>query len=75
MCLSRCSNCGKPKGKKRNYVGSAYPIGHPNGAVLCGTEGCNFPGIIWLTETEFSKYQRGERIFELPTHTVKVRVI
>ncbi len=76
MAISRCHNCWKsPKGVKKEYVATVHPVGYPDTAVICGTKGCQCSGLVWLTSNEFSDYKRGNRIFDVDTQTVKVRVI
>ena len=77
MAISRCQNCGRPtSGVKQEYVASVYPIGYPDTAVICGAgKGCHYPGLVWLTTREYSQYQQGVRIFELPTNAIRVRVV
>jgi len=76
MAMSRCQNCGKStKNVKEVYKASVYPIGYPDTAVICGKEGCQFPGLVWLTAKDLSDYEKGKRIFKVHTNTVKVKVI
>jgi hypothetical protein len=77
MALCRCHQCGKPDPfEKRKFVASVHPIGYPDTAAICGTEGCNIPGMIWLTELEFKDYQqKGTRIFTVPTVGCKLKAI
>ncbi len=75
MALVRCEKCGKPEGRTRKYIRSVKPYGYPNTAAICGTVGCNNPGLVWLEAYEWKKYQAGERIFSLPTHGVKIKTM
>lgn len=77
MAISRCHNCGKPtKNVKKKYVAFVYPIGFPDIAAICGKKnGCCCPGLIWLTQQEYSQYQKGNRIFDFATSTTKVKVV
>ncbi|PYP86667.1 MAG: hypothetical protein DMG65_18435 [Candidatus Angelobacter sp. Gp1-AA117] len=64
-----------PIGHKNTYSTRPHiPIGWPNSAVICGRESCRKPGLIWLTLEEEYAYDNGERIFELPTRSIKVLV-
>ena len=56
--------CGQPKGRKGNsHVSKAkLPFG-PNSGVVCGTEGCVRPGLVWLKLEEDKSYAKGERVF------------
>ncbi len=73
MALVRCENCGNPRGRTRTYVRYVLPLGHPNSGLVCGTEDCQRPGFIWLESDEARAYERGERIFRLPTNVAKVQ--
>lgn len=67
MALARCEKCGCPDGRKGNvYIRPARPpVGHPRSGVICGSTGCNEPGLVWLLDRERALYQTGIRIFEL----------
>ena len=74
MALARCAKCGRPEGITHSYTNSHRPISYPNSGVVCGTKGCRNPAYLWLIEAEEKRYAAGERVFELPTNAVKVRV-
>jgi hypothetical protein len=78
MALVRCEKCGKPTGGNvgpQGYSDQAYiPAGHPSRGIVCGKPHCENDGLIWLRADEVQAYQRGQRIFELPTRAAKVRV-
>jgi hypothetical protein len=75
MALVRCKEkCGKPVGRGRNYIRYVTPIGYPDTAAMCGIEGCNNPGLVWLDESEDRAYRSGERIFKPHSHAVRIRV-
>jgi hypothetical protein len=74
MALARCRTCGKPAGRKQDYVAAAVPFGYLNTAAVCGSAGCEEPALIWLTGAEKAAFESGVRIFGLATHTMKVRV-
>ena len=77
MAIARCTECGKPTHnvKPPGYSENPYlPMGHPNSGVICGRPGCENHAMIWLKLDEEEQYQRGQRIFEIHTHTVKVKV-
>ena len=77
MAILRCDNCGKPtKNVQKQYVAFVYPIGFPDTAAICGSgKGCSSPGLVWLTKQDYSLYQNGNRIFDLATRTMRVKVI
>lgn len=76
MALVRCVEThGRPTGRKHNYVMSVKPVGYPETAAICGREGCEYPGLVWLTETERAAYRKGHRIFSVPTAAVKIKVL
>jgi hypothetical protein len=73
MALVRCEKCGKPEGRKgREYTMSVRPLGYPHSAAVCGSTGCTGAGLIWLEESERDAYQKGQRVFALPTHASKI---
>lgn len=47
------------------YRTSRSPVGYPRSGVICGSTGCNEPGLVWLLDREQALYQTGTRIFEL----------
>jgi hypothetical protein len=67
MALARCEKCGRPSGRMGNvYTGPArLPVGHPLSGVICGTTGCDEPGLVWLLDREQAQYKTGTRIFGL----------
>ncbi len=74
MALVRCKKCGKPKGRTRKYIRNVEPVGFPNTSSICGRKDCSNPGLVWLEAFEWRKYQEdNERIFEIPSRTVKIR--
>lgn len=74
MALVRCKQCGAPRGRTRSYTISVEPVGYPDTAVVCGASGCERPGLVWLEQQERMAYNRGQRVFELPTAATKVKV-
>jgi hypothetical protein len=74
MALARCSGCGRPKCRTKDYVRAVEPVGYPDTAIICGSSGCEQAAVIWLDRVEQSAYKSGERVFQFPTHAVKVRV-
>jgi hypothetical protein len=74
MAIVRCE-IHKPRGRTRNYVSKVKPVGYPDTAMVCGSITCNAPGLVWLEEEESSAYDRGQRIFQSFTATMKMRVI
>jgi len=73
MAIVRCST-HPPIGRTRSYVASVEPIGYPDTAMVCGSKPCCEPGLAWLEEDERAAYDRGERIFQAFTATMKIRV-
>lgn len=74
MALARCTKCGMPKGKTREYVQMVEPIGYPETALICGISKCTNPAMVCLEDDEWKEYQKGERIFKPPTASSKFRV-
>jgi hypothetical protein len=78
MAIARCVMHGKPKGAGVKAPGYGqqpfHPISHPQSGVVCGRQGCETPGLIWLKLPEEKLYQQGQRVFRIHTHTAKVRV-
>ena len=71
MALCRCKD--HPP-KTNRYIKSVEPIGYPDTAAICGNIKCQNPGLIWLDSQETEEYNNGERIFDLNTRTVKIKV-
>lgn len=68
MAIARCDKCGRPKGKSGNVYSetSYHPTNHPHSGVVCGTEGCDGPAMIWLLKPEEEdQYRNGGRVFEI----------
>lgn len=82
MALCRCKELhGSPKGRNgKEYVLAVEPIGYPATSSICGINAttkrarCENRGLIWLTKTEKTRYDKGERIFEFANNTTKVKV-
>jgi hypothetical protein len=75
MALVRCDKHGNPKGKsKNNYVIGVEAVGHPETAAICGRDGCENPGLVWLNEQEHKDYKVGQRVFGFNTNVFKVKV-
>lgn len=73
MALVRCKHHNKPEGRKYTYVQSVEPVGWPDTAAICGLSGCGEPGLIWLSEEETKKYEKGQRVFGFNNASMKVR--
>ncbi len=73
MALVRCEKHGKPKGRTLTYVRSVKPLGWPDTAAICGRRGCEYPGLIWLTDQESQAYEKGQRVFSFNNASMKVR--
>jgi hypothetical protein len=71
MAAARCKECGKPRRGPHNWSGPFYPAGGSNQAIICGKGSCEKRAEeIWLKEEEEeSRYQNGNRIFDLNTFT------
>ena len=74
MALVRCEQHGHPKGRSAEYIRSAEPIGYPDTAAICGLQGCDHPGLVWLTTDESQAYADEQRIFSLATNAAKIKV-
>jgi hypothetical protein len=76
MALIRCEVCGAPTGRTHTYQTRPFePEGHPHSGLVCGSDRCRTPGLVYLTLDEARRYANGERIFELPnTQAAKVKV-
>jgi hypothetical protein len=73
MAIVRCAT-HSPKGRTRDYVLSVKPVGYPDTAMVCGSKTCQAPGLVWLEADERAAYDRGERVFQSFTATMKMRV-
>ena len=73
MALVRCQHHGKPKGRTLSYARSVKPVGWPDTAAICGREGCEKPGLIWLTGAESRAYDKGQRVFGFNNASMKAR--
>ena len=75
MALARCEDCGRPQGRGDNvYVSCHLPLGYPETGVICGSVGCEKPARVWLIPEEQARYQKGIRVFRLPTQAAKVKL-
>jgi len=74
MAIMRCK-IHAPKGRTRSYVAAVEPVGYPTTALVCGAKSCNAAAFIWLEPEEKNAYDRGERVFQSFTDTMKVRAI
>jgi len=77
MAIVRCEKCGidMKRTKKKYHETPFRPIGYPDTGVICGLIGCHNPGLVWLEETQYNEYLKGERIFNMMTCTAKVKII
>ena len=73
MAIVRCKGHSPPKEITRHYVQSVNPLGYPATGVICGRQGCEKPGLIWLEAKELKKYQNGETVFSVQTNRVRVK--
>jgi hypothetical protein len=77
MAIARCEKCGKPvqNVKAPGYTDRPHlPAGYPSSGVVCGKPDYENDAFIWLKTDEEQSYQRGQRVFELPTQAAKVRM-
>jgi len=75
MALARCEDCGRPQGRRGNiYTSCHLPLGYPETGVICGSTGCEKPAKFWLIPEEQAQYQKGIRVFPLPTQAAKVKL-
>lgn len=64
----------RPFRTKIAIAGAVRPLGYPETALICGSEGCREPAYIWLETDEMAAYEAGERVFECFTGSaMKVR--
>jgi hypothetical protein len=49
------------------------PVGYPETAIVCSSLACQGPGLIWLEDHELDAYNRGQRVFEAVTASMKMR--
>jgi len=74
MALARCV-VHKPEGTKHSYDFYAFPIGYPEStAAICGRELCYEPALVWLAPEEVQSHRSGNRVFDVHTAAVKLRV-
>lgn len=75
MALVRCEQCGLNLSRtKRSYVDKVKPVGYPETALICGLMKCEKPGLVWLEKHELEDYQKGKRIFRIPSFAAKLKV-
>ncbi len=76
MAIARCERCGRPRAIKPPDYSEApkRPVGYPDTALVCGTNGCDNNALVWLKKDEERLYQSGQRVFDLRTNSAKVRV-
>jgi len=72
MAIMRCK-VHTPKRVQRNYVAAVEPVGYPQTALVCGSVKCEAPAFIWLEDHEKQAFDRGERVFQAFTASMKVR--
>ncbi len=56
-----------------NYPHVISPVGYPDTAAICGIEGCENAGRLFLKPEEFQAYQAGQVVVKLPTASIKVK--
>lgn len=77
MAIARCEQCGKQTQnvKPPGYFDKPFlPVGHPSSGVVCGRPDCENNAVVWLKAGEAEAYRRGQRVFDMHTQTVKVRL-
>jgi hypothetical protein len=74
--LIRCESCGKPKAKvlPEYFDHPRLPVGFPSNGVECGTKECHKPGLAWLKTDEEEGVSKRQRVFDLPSNALEVRV-
>jgi len=75
MALARCEEHGPPIGRTNTYTYRHDPVSHPDSGLVCGITGCDKPAHVWITADEERLYSAGQRVFELPTQAIKVRLV
>ena len=61
--IVRCDDHGPPSSPTRDFVAVLEPKGYPNNAVvLCGYEGCESEGKMYLDEEEYKDNQYRDKI-------------
>lgn len=73
MAIARCEK-HTPEGVKHDYAVFALPIGYPDTAAICGRVGCEDPARVWLTKEDHDAFKGGIRVFNIRTHSAKLRV-
>lgn len=73
MAIARCEK-HTPNGTKHTYSTYALPVGYPETAAICGRPDCESPARVWLTGDDKAAFQKGVRIFNIRTHSAKLRV-
>jgi hypothetical protein len=56
-------------------VSTKEPVGYPDTALVCGSVSCDEPGLIWLEKHEDAAYEKGQRIFQAFTASMKMRAL
>jgi hypothetical protein len=74
MAIMRC-RIHAPKGRNRSYVAAVEPVGYPTTALVCGAKSRNAAAFAFLEPEEKNAYDRGERVVQSFTDTMKVRPI
>jgi hypothetical protein len=75
MALCRCEIHDINEDRTKHIYGAyALPIGYPETGVVCGSVGCENPARVWLNEDQIDEFKKGQRVFNVNTGTLKVRV-
>lgn len=74
MPICRCLKLHSPPSKGDCKVAYVKPMGYPKTAAICGRVGCFNIGVVWLDKDDVKKYKKGQRIFPIHTHKIKVKV-
>ena len=74
MAIARCLDHVPAAARGNEYVSHHLPVSHPESGLICGRITCEATAIVWLKADEEEQYQRGVRIFRLPTMAAKVQV-
>jgi hypothetical protein len=74
MARAKCLRCGSPHPDGTQYTIAVEPLGYPNPAIICSSDGCDNPALIWLKPKDEQRFRNGERMFTLAHHAGKVRI-
>ena len=74
----RCDQHGPPDKSQTTfrYVAAVEPHNYPDTAAICGRDDCGNPGLAYLHDQQYWRYQYEDQRFFKPTHEafLKIRV-